>query len=470
MIPSFELLINARQIRLPTPIGIAKRLTPGPFFKHYDADVKRSMGHTTIPLPTIEFDNLVHMTPEEVAPSGYGLKMPTHAASHFVEDFHNETSSQWTLERDYVLLPTPPRVRIPNLSPPAPDNSPTQTPNVSVDNITSEAALFHQALVIKTWLVALDKSHITFSNHSTCATIFEDDSSDGEFVNLSDTSSSCADDEEESLLKPLLLKPAPPANIAHIKNLAEDLADPWSHKAIPKLLPSLIFTKTFGLLIKPDKDDDPFDQLTPAPFGIKYCDHTYEPHPFHGTYDTFISQRLILLCKFLSGVMASQAIRELGLEKAAFHTTCPSAIYHYDTSTYDTHVPRGKSRIHTCLYELKNMRWIPANVKRTTFFMKLCPAANPLFTFEEVAFLHTAAGLFWFFRHFALTDTVDDVLQRSLPDEDDIYQLLQNYSLDDLCNTGVTLNTSLNQLLLRMESKCEHASNANRVGPYFLEG
>ncbi|KAG1850978.1 hypothetical protein C8R48DRAFT_676590 [Suillus tomentosus] len=249
-----------------------------------------------------------------------------------------------------------------------------------------------------------------------------------------------------------------------------------------------------------------FDQLEPTPFGIQYCEHSYEPLPFHGSYDLFTTQRLVALCRTLTGSMASQAVQELGLEKAAFHTTRPSAIYHYHTSSYYEHVPRGKSRLCTRITDLRNMRvmarnvlqlvhatltpsqsqecmeeqiilliidgvrCIPASVNRAAFFMQLCPAANPLFTLEEFAYLRTAAGLFRFFGHFTIADAVDDLLQRSLPDEDIVYTLLQNYSLDDLRGTGVSPSKSLKYLLNVAEAWCENSSEVNRVGPCHLEG
>ncbi|KAG2737169.1 hypothetical protein P692DRAFT_20883880 [Suillus brevipes Sb2] len=273
---------------------------------------------------------------------------------------------------------------------------------------------------------------------------------------------------------------------------------------MPQLVPSLLFTRNHNSLQEPDEEDDPFERITPNPFGIRLCDFTYEPLPFHGTYDNFTSQRLITLCRFLSRSMTAQSVRELGIEGAARHNTRPSAIYHYDTSSYEDHVPRGSSRLHSRIFELKNMRTtarsilqlthatltpvqstecmqeqivliivdgvrcIPASVTRTTFFLQLCPAANPLFSYEEIAFLRSAAGLFRFFGYFTLADAIDDLLQRPLPDEDVIFNLLQNYLLDDLRGTGVAPLCSINYLLTAAESKLEHNSVTSRVGPHFL--
>jgi hypothetical protein len=117
---------------------------------------------------------------------------------------------------------------------------------------------------------------------------------------------------------------------------------------------------------------------------------------------------------------------------------------------------------------IDGVRCIPASVTRATFFMQLCPAANPLFTYEEVAFLRSAAGLFRFFGYFTLADAIDDLLQRPLPDEDVIFDLLQNYLLDDLRGTGVTPLRNINFLLSVAESKLERSATIKRVGPHFL--
>ncbi|KAG1854094.1 hypothetical protein C8R48DRAFT_776873 [Suillus tomentosus] len=115
------------------------------------------------------------------------------------------------------------------------------------------------------------------------------------------------------------------------------------------------------------------------------------------------------------------------------------------------------------------VRCIPASVNRATFFHQLCPSANPLFTYEEIAFLRTAVGLFRFFGYFALADDIDDLLQRSLPDEDIVFILLQNYLLDDLRGTNVIPTTSTKFILSLAEAKCDKDYDAKRVGPYFLE-
>ncbi|KAG2079507.1 uncharacterized protein F5147DRAFT_785013 [Suillus discolor] len=527
LIPAFELPIDARQIRSPTPLAFARRLTSGPFFETYGADVKRHMRQSTIPLPIVDFDDFTHMSPEDIfhmpglsdphslavppSATNYDLKMPAHVASKFM-DFHEETLSRRTSERDAEekdllttddydkrrksgsvehVLPTPPK-------------TPAKAP---AGDVPSQDALFHQALIVKTWLVALEKSSTTLAHSGRDAHVADDVSSDGELVDMSETSSSCADDEESLAPIPNSTRPSSrivQLHLSHIRKLAEDIADPWTRKFIPQLIPSLIFTRTTDALEEPD-DNGLFDKLTPSPFGLRQCELTYETLPFHGHYDHSSVHRLTTLTRFLTGIMASQSVRELGIEQAAFHTTRPSAIYHYDTSTYNLHVPRGTSRLHTRMYELKNMRTtarniiqlthatltpfqsqecsqeqlllivvdgvrcIPASVNRATFFHQLCPSANPLFAYEEVAYLRSAAGLFRFFGYFVLADAIDDLLQRSVPDEDIIFILLQNYLLDDLRGTNVVPTTSTKFILSLAEAKYDRDYDAKRVGPYYLE-
>ncbi|KAG1849106.1 hypothetical protein C8R48DRAFT_778691 [Suillus tomentosus] len=114
--------------------------------------------------------------------------------------------------------------------------------------------------------------------------------------------------------------------------------DPWTCKFIPQLIPLLIFTHTTGALEELD-DNSLFNQLALFPFGLYYCELTYEPLPFHSHFNNLSIHRLTTLTKFLTGVMALQLIWEFGLEKAAFYTTQPSAIYHDNTSMYNLHIP-----------------------------------------------------------------------------------------------------------------------------------
>ncbi|KAG2750380.1 hypothetical protein P692DRAFT_20818163 [Suillus brevipes Sb2] len=65
-------------------------------------------------------------------------------------------------------------------------------------------------------------------------------------------------------------QPAPENHIKHIKKLTADIADPWSRKSMPQLIPSLLFTRTHESLQEPDNDDDLFDHIMPTPFSNKY--------------------------------------------------------------------------------------------------------------------------------------------------------------------------------------------------------
>jgi hypothetical protein len=111
---------------------------------------------------------------------------------------------------------------------------------------------------------------------------------------------------------------------------------------------------------------------------------------------------------------------------------------------------------------------IPTSMTHTTFFLQLCPTVNPLFSYEEVAFLRSAAGLFCFFGYFTLADAIDNLLQHPLPDEDVIFTLLQQYLLDDLRGTGVTPIRNINAVLTAVESKLKCDTNVTRAGPHFL--
>lgn len=155
----------------------------------------------------------------------------------------------------------------------------------------------------------------------TSALCPEEDISDCELINASDASSSYADDEEDQLLLPPTPSKVnvitPDTHLQHIRNLAQDIADPWSHKSIPQFLPSLLFTWNYESLQEMDEDDNHFNRTSTTPFGTKYCDLTYEPLAFHGIYDHLSTQCLISVCRFLASSMTTQSVRELGVEGAA---------------------------------------------------------------------------------------------------------------------------------------------------------
>ncbi|KAG2112061.1 uncharacterized protein F5147DRAFT_651159 [Suillus discolor] len=270
----------------------------------------------------------------------------------------------------------------------------------------------------------------------------EDTSDDSMSTN---SSSSLSDGEDNDAL----MLPSQMIVYHCLSHLAQDLANPESHCTIPSLVPSLKSNRTLDMLDE---------------------------------------------------AMADQAVHELGLELAGFHTARPSSVFHYDTPSYDKTVPHGRSCLHTHLYELKNMRailqlmhatltpiqsqesllslifmivdrvhCIPANINWVSFFLQMCPTSNPLFTIDKAATLHTASGLFRFYSYFQLTDTINDLLALSLLDEDIVHQLLQNYSLDNLCGTGVMLNVSSNYLLCTAKSQAQRCFNTWHIGPYILE-
>jgi hypothetical protein len=290
-----------------------------------------------------------------------------------------------------------------------------------------------------------------------------------------------------------------------LAQLARDLTNPLSRRVMPQLVPSLKFNRSLDTLEEQDESMDFTPRNTPVAFGLTADKLQYDPLPFQGEFDKELARRVINMTYYLSREMMAQGSRELGTELASFHAARPSSIFHYDTSEYPKFVPRGSTRLHSRLYELKCMRanartilslvhatltpvqsqesmltdiflivvdgvrCIPAITNRATFFLQFCPSSNPLYTLEEVAALRTASGLFRFYGSFQLADAIDDLLTLSLPDEDTVHQLLQNYSLDDLRGTGVTANASLNYLLHVAESQHERCFNAQREGPYFLE-
>ncbi|KAG2065420.1 hypothetical protein BDR04DRAFT_1161474 [Suillus decipiens] len=120
-----------------------------------------------------------------------------------------------------------------------------------------------QALVIKTWLVALNKSTAAFRHMKLSSTVPKEDFSDEDFSDCSNTSSFCADNKGSAVFmpstQPVSMKLTPCATFMHIRKLTKDIADPWSCKYVPQLIPSLIFSKGAEALEEPNTDDDIFD-------------------------------------------------------------------------------------------------------------------------------------------------------------------------------------------------------------------
>jgi hypothetical protein len=271
-----------------------------------------------------------------------------------------------------------------------------------------------------------------------------------------------------------------------------------------QLMPALTFNHVQDALEEQDEKFDLTPRNTPIAFGLTYNKLQYDPLPFIGEYDEQLINQLICACQTLAGAMAQQGTRELGLKLASFYTTHPSSIFHYNATDYAKHVPQGNSRLYTCLLKLKDMRTsactilhlvhtmltpvqsqesmlkdifiiiidgvccIPAIVNRATFFLQLCPSFNPLFTLEETAALYTASGMFCFYGSFQLADIINDLLELSLPDEDTVHELLQNYSLNELRGTGIKLNIRINALLHCAESQQELSFNTKHEGPYYV--
>ncbi|KAG2110392.1 uncharacterized protein F5147DRAFT_797183 [Suillus discolor] len=241
LIPAFEFPIDVRQIFSPIPLAFARCLITGPFLETYSANIKNHMRQSSVPLPAVDFNNFTYMSPDNIfhmsrlsdlvqisfpesaectdiqllpliknslgeliPPLTYDLKMPEHTTSNFT-NFHDETLSHQTLERDTeekdVLttdhyenrrksasgehtLPTPPKI---------PANASTSL----------EDALFHQALVVKTWLIALTNSSTVFGCDRCNKYGADDKSSNGRLIDMSKLFLSCADDEESTMPTPI---------------------------------------------------------------------------------------------------------------------------------------------------------------------------------------------------------------------------------------------------------------------------
>jgi len=88
----------------------------------------------------------------------------------------------------------------------------------------------------------------------------------------------------------------------------------------------------------------------------------------------------------------------------------------------------------------------PSYVHRGEFYQQRAPAANPLFTLEQVGFMQSACGIFRFYGDTDLADLIDQTLQLALPEKDYISQLLHNCHLEDL-DSFVGCHTSRKHML-----------------------
>ncbi|KAG1803865.1 uncharacterized protein HD556DRAFT_1303853 [Suillus plorans] len=501
-IPAIELPLEARSIRSPTPMAFARCITSGPFLPDYDIEF-RKFYNKTIPLPTISFEDLAHMTASDIdnLPDIPDPKRPDPTFDPRIQrslllrpaqDTKDTFSATMEFKRSEVRLKkeeeTDDEAAVRRKVPPTPPPSPAA--------VSQAPALKPVSLPIAEGWTNIMKD--TSGGDTDAEGIPDDEDSSEE--SISTNSSSMSDGEDDTLTLP-----SQTLVYRRLSHLAQDLANPQSRRTMPALIPSLKFNRTLDALDEVDESEDILPRNTPVAFGLTTDKLQYDPLPFAGLYDARLVIRLISACQFLAKAMADQATRELGLELAGFHIARPSSIFHNDTPDYSKAVPRGRTRLHTHMYELQNMRasactilqlthatltpiqsqesllslifiivvdgvrCIPANVNRAAFFLQACPSSNPLFTIDEAATLRTTSGIFRFYSYFQLADTIDDLLALSLPDEDVVHQLLQNYSLDDLRGTGVKPNISSNYLLCVAESQAQRCFNTQRVGPYILE-
>lgn len=124
-----------------------------------------------------------------------------------------------------------------------------------------------------------------------------------------------------------------------LSHLAHDLANPQSCWMMPALIPSLKFNRILNTLNEVNEADNFLPCTTPVAFGLTLDKLQYNPLPFSGRYDNKLVVQVIGMCQILAKFMAEQAIQELGIELAGFHTACPSSIFHYDTLDYAKTVP-----------------------------------------------------------------------------------------------------------------------------------
>jgi len=394
--------------------------------------------------------------------------------------------------------PTPPCVLVKASSPSPPPSTPTEEKSELTCGRSVYDPVFAQLLPPAT------NNYVTRSTHliEGWVELLDADEAD-DALGISDCGSDTASSEDSVDQPPINTSSLSPS-MKCLAQLAHDLADPLTRRVMPQLVPALVFNHAQDALEEQDEGKDLTCRNIPVAFGLTIDKLQYDPLPFAGEYDQQLVNRTISMCQNLAGAMAQHGTRELGLEIASFHTTRPSSIFHYNATDYATHVPRGSSRLYTRLRELKDMRTtaaavlclvhatltpvqsqeamlkdifiivvdgvrcIPATVRRAPFFLQLCPSSNPLFTLDETAELRTASGIFRFYGSFQLADTIDDLLELSLPDEDIVHELLQNYSLDDLYGTCVKPTFSNKAILHCAESQHELHFNTKREGPYYV--
>jgi hypothetical protein len=92
-------------------------------------------------------------------------------------------------------------------------------------------------------------------------------------------------------------------------------------------------------------------------------------------------------------------------------------------------------------------RALPAWVSRTAFLLQHAPFCNPFLTRTESTYLRSAAGYFRFFGFEGVTRAIDQILQMTVPDEDVVYILLQDFLLDDLRHTRIKSESSVGSIL-----------------------
>ncbi|KAG1791289.1 hypothetical protein EV424DRAFT_1549371 [Suillus variegatus] len=292
-IPAVELPVDARSIRSPTPLAFAKRISNGAFLKDYDGDFRR-FHSLCLPLPTIDFSDLVHMTDEDITTlpeipadsdkpvsaisipdtSTYNWfkqrNIPTKAARHLYPRVIMPSETQGIRFTQPPTSPTQghfkqeetidPRKLLPPASPaPSPPflTLNFMPPNSPADLIPKIESIGDAIAGLADEWVRLPKAKTNGTDTTTNEVTDDEDedmdeSEDDALVSDDESSpsdcSSFADDDNTIAAHATAMQ-----RLAH---LARDLTNPLSRRVMPQLIPSLKFNRTLDTLEEQDESMD----------------------------------------------------------------------------------------------------------------------------------------------------------------------------------------------------------------------
>ncbi|KIJ60708.1 hypothetical protein HYDPIDRAFT_31930, partial [Hydnomerulius pinastri MD-312] len=228
--------------------------------------------------------------------------------------------------------------------------------------------------------------------------------------------------------------------------------------------------------------------------------------PFGGQFNNIAVASALFCGQFIHSELETLTRREIGDANYIKLLAHPPSIYYGRLGSYPLCVPRGSIPIRFRLPILKRIRQlmcnfiqnvhsvlppplsancyeafmyviatdgdksIPMVVHRGDFFQHRYPSANPFLSLAETGYLRSAAGYFRFYGAFDLADTIDDLLQLTVPDEDVVSTLLHEYHLDRLYGTGVYAVSSLDDrcaLTERMRQEQRQFYQDNAANPDF---